>query len=91
VIDRRAFLAGTGVVVLAVPLTVWAQQPPKVWRVGWLSLVTAAGNADLLVGFREGLEKAGYTGSKSVAIEFRFADGFAERLPGLAVDWSACP
>jgi putative ABC transport system substrate-binding protein len=91
VINRRTFLAGTGAVLLAAPLAAEAQPAGKVWRIGWLSLVTAAGNADLLVGFREGLEKAGYTGSKSVAIEFRFADGLAERLPGLAVDLVRLP
>ena len=36
-IDRRAFLAGTGAVLLAAPLAAEAEQPGTAWRIGYLS------------------------------------------------------
>jgi len=36
-VQRRAFLAGTGAVLLAAPLAAEAQQAGKVWRIGFLS------------------------------------------------------
>ena len=35
-IDRRTFLAGTGAVLLAVPIAAEAQQTGKVYRIGYL-------------------------------------------------------
>jgi putative ABC transport system substrate-binding protein len=84
-VDRRRFLAGS-VCLLAAPLAAEAQPAGKVYRIGWLSLSTPAGNADLLAGFREGLQNAGYTEGKSITIELRFADGQAERLSSLALE-----
>jgi hypothetical protein len=37
-IDRRAFLAGTGAVLLAVPLAAEAQQAGRVYRIGILGM-----------------------------------------------------
>jgi NAD(P)-dependent dehydrogenase (short-subunit alcohol dehydrogenase family) len=37
VIDRRTFLAGTGVVLLAAPLGAEAQQAAKIARIGYLA------------------------------------------------------
>lgn len=63
-----------------------AQQTTKVPRVGWFGLTTRAGNTDLIEGFRDGLHKLGYEDGKGILIEYRFADGQAERLPGLAAE-----
>jgi len=38
-VDRRTFLAGTGVVLLAAPLGVEAQEPGRVYRIGILGNV----------------------------------------------------
>src|SRR5207244_1288686 len=40
VVHRRAFLGGTSAVLLAAPLAAWAQQPPKVPKIGVLTLNT---------------------------------------------------
>lgn len=72
--------------LLAAPLVAEAQPAKKVPRVGWLGLPRQAANADIIGAFREGLRQLGYTEGKDIAIEYRFADGRAERLSSLAVE-----
>jgi len=83
VITRRAFLAtiSAGVCVNAL-----AQQSAKTWRIGFLGLTSSRAPASLarVEALRTGLRELGYTEGKNVAIEFRWADGDYERLPGLA-------
>ena len=71
-------------VVLAAPLTAGAQQPTKIWRVGWLqpSPSPSPGHAS----FRQGMRELGYLEGQNVKFEDRFADGHFDRLPGLAAD-----
>jgi putative ABC transport system substrate-binding protein len=82
--DRRAFLATVGGVLLAAPLTAMAQPAGKVWRVGWLqpSPPASAGHAN----FRQAMRELGYVPGENVAFEDRFADGDFARLPGLATE-----
>jgi ABC-type uncharacterized transport system substrate-binding protein len=82
VIDRRAFLAGTGAVLLAAPLAVEAQQSGKVWRVG----ILVSANPRVYDGFADELHKLGYIDGQNLALEFRNAEGNLERLPTLAVE-----
>jgi ABC-type uncharacterized transport system substrate-binding protein len=81
--NRRAFVAGLGA-VLAAPLTVEAQVTGKVYRIGMLEVVPAALNATNLAAFRQGLRELGYVEGQNVVIEYRSADGRAERFPDLA-------
>jgi ABC-type uncharacterized transport system substrate-binding protein len=88
VIDRRTFLICTGAALLAAPLTVEAQQPPKVARIGYLmigSLESPEARASLDA-FRQGLRDRGYVEGQNILIEYRSADGKMERLPGLATE-----
>jgi len=83
--DRRAFLAGTGAVLLAAPLAAGAQQAGKVWRIGFLG----AGPSPTSVGkgpFRQGLQDLGYVEGRDFVMEYRFAEGHPDRLPELAAD-----
>jgi putative ABC transport system substrate-binding protein len=53
-------------------------------RIGWLGGPTRA-SAEIFIGaFQEGLKERGWVEGRTLAVEWRFADGQAERLPGLA-------
>jgi putative ABC transport system substrate-binding protein len=84
--DRRAFLATAAGALLTAPLVAEAQPATKVWRIAWLTLAAPAGNADLIGGFGDGLRQLGYKEGTNITIEYRFAEGRAERLSNLAVE-----
>ena len=67
--------------ILAVSFPATAQQPKKIPRIGFLTV----GRVNPDPGpFREGLHDLGWVEGKNIAIEYRFADGNEDRLPGLA-------
>ena len=84
-IDRRTFLAGTGVALLAAPFAAEAQQAAKVARIGFLATNLAA-SPHLQEAFRQGLRDLGYVEGRNVVIEYRDAEGKFERLPALAAE-----
>src|SRR5829696_3304795 len=61
-----------------------AQEGGKVYRLGMLEPVPAAENGANLTALREGLRKLGYVEGKNLVIDYRSADGRAERFPELA-------
>src|ERR1044071_593419 len=63
-----------------------AQQPGKIFRIGFLDPSTASGSAVLVDAFRQELSKLGWIEGKNIAIEYRFAEQKNERLPELAAD-----
>jgi putative ABC transport system substrate-binding protein len=83
--DRRAFVVGTGAVLLAVPLAAQAQQAEKVSRIGFL-FYGAPGPSPELDAFRQGLRDLGYIEGQNITIEYRFANGQVGRLPELAAE-----
>lgn len=85
-ISRREFLIAGGAGVLAVPLACFAQQQGKPRRIGFLGASSASGYASRVEALRAGLRELGYVEGKNIAIEFRWADGKYERLPGLAAE-----
>jgi ABC-type uncharacterized transport system substrate-binding protein len=70
----------------ALGLPVWAQQPTKVPRIGYLDNSTASGMAILIDAFLQEMSKLGWIEGKNIAIEYRFAEQKNERLPELAAD-----
>ena len=63
-----------------------AQQPGKIFRIGFLDTSTASGSAVLVEAFRQELSKLGWIEGKNITIEYRFAEQKHERLPELAAD-----
>jgi putative ABC transport system substrate-binding protein len=81
--DRRGFIG-----LLAVSSISFAQQPAKLWRIGFLTassrqLMVDLGRSD---GFMKALRELGYVEGENLVIEWRFADGDYERLPSLAAE-----
>jgi len=85
-IDRRAFLAGSGAVLLAAPLAAEVQPAGKVYCIGVLEPTSMALNAANLDAFRQGLRELGYVEGRNMRIEYRSADGRSERFPDLAAE-----
>jgi putative ABC transport system substrate-binding protein len=63
-----------------------AQQPEKVFRIGYLDRASSASSADVLEVFRQELSKLGWFEGKNIAIEYRFANQKFERLADLAIE-----
>jgi putative ABC transport system substrate-binding protein len=84
--DRRTFLAGAGAVLLAAPLAVEAQQPRKVYKIGYLTSDLSSASTTPKGPFRQGLQDLGYVEGRDFIMEYRWAEGHPERLPELAAD-----
>jgi putative ABC transport system substrate-binding protein len=72
--------------LLAAPCIAAAQPASTAARIGFLSPSTPAAAAPLIEGFRHGLREHGYVEGSNIAIEYRFAEGRFDRLPGLAAE-----
>jgi putative ABC transport system substrate-binding protein len=66
------------------PLTGHAQQAGKIYRIGILEPIPAARNAANLDALRKGLRDRGYVEGRNLIIEYRSADGQADRFRDLA-------
>jgi putative ABC transport system substrate-binding protein len=85
-IDRRTMLAGLW--ALTATSGAFAQQQPKIWRVGFLAQPSRPPDLESsrYGAFPRAMRELGYIEGENLVIEWRFADGSAERLPGLAED-----
>jgi putative tryptophan/tyrosine transport system substrate-binding protein len=74
--------------LLLAPPSAAAQQPTQIPRIGLLSILSASArsNADRVGAFRAGLRELGYVEGQNIVIEYRYADGKYDRLPGLAAE-----
>jgi putative ABC transport system substrate-binding protein len=81
---RREFIAGVGG-LLACPRFAQAQQS-VLPTIGFLSAASAESYAPFVNGFHLGLKETGFVASNNVAVEYRWANGSYEMLPGLATD-----
>jgi putative ABC transport system substrate-binding protein len=82
VTDRRAFIGGVAGGLLASPLVTFAQQRTNPARIGILGS-TYSTPWD---GFRRGLRELGYVEGRNITLEWRWAEGRADRFPELATE-----
>ena len=77
-------------IVICLLLTVFlptiakAQQSTKIPRIGILSITSPSSPGSPEEAFRQGLRELGYVEGRSIVIEYRYAEGNAERLSKLA-------
>jgi len=72
--------------LFALSVSAEAQQTGKIFRIGFLDSSNASGMAGLLGAFQQELNKLGWIEGQNIAIEYRFSELKAERLPELAAD-----
>jgi putative ABC transport system substrate-binding protein len=82
--DRRAFIGGLALGILAAPRVARAQPARKVYRIGYVRAEPPPG-VDIEA-FREGLREHGYVEGTNVVIEYLWADGDEERLRALVAE-----
>jgi putative ABC transport system substrate-binding protein len=85
---RREFIALLGGAAAAWPGAARAQQQRKIWRVGFLPIPQrpAVLESSRYGAFAQGMRKLGYVEGDNLAIEYRFAEGKAERLSNLVAE-----
>lgn len=90
---RRKFLTLLGSVGAALPFAARAQQAGNVWRVGVLSIGSAATAHHLVRAFFEGMAALGYQEGVNVRYDVRYGEGsidkfeqYARELVGAKVD-----
>jgi putative ABC transport system substrate-binding protein len=81
---RLPFVVTITLIILAAAFTADAQQPMKIFRIGYLTATSLSAIADRTEAFRQGLREFGYVEGKNIVIEQRHAEGKLERLPALA-------
>jgi putative ABC transport system substrate-binding protein len=81
-ITRRAFCS----MLLALPFPARAQQPKKVFRIGYLSSGDSATESARAEGIRQALRERGYIEGQNIASEYRYAERKLDRLPALAAE-----
>ena len=80
----RTVIAALVVSLLTVSFGADAQQAQKIPQIGFLS--GGAPGSPLIQAFENGLRDLGWVKDQNVAIEYRYAEGKAERLPDQAAE-----
>lgn len=81
---RIGFATAFAALLVAATFAAQAQQSGRIYRIGFLGSASPVANKDRVEAFRQGLRDLGYTEGRNILIEYRWAEGDYDRLPGLA-------
>jgi putative ABC transport system substrate-binding protein len=81
-VKRREFIALLGSAAVVWPAAVHAQQPGKIYRIGFLG--DSPADSESTEAFWQGLRDLGYVEGRNITIEYRWAEGKPERMRELA-------
>src|SRR5262249_14310344 len=86
---RRAVFALTivmSICSMSLSFAASTEQTNKMYRIGFLEAGSASTNQRFLESFESGLRELGYVEGKNVIVDVRWAEGQAERFPGLLAE-----
>ena len=83
---RRTLALTLLLLVCAAPGAAEAQQPGRVFRIGFISMRAGPADNTQLDGFRQGLRELGYQEGRNVVLEIRYAAGDMRKLPVFAAE-----
>src|SRR5436190_3778489 len=86
-IERRKFLATLGGAAAAWPLAARAQQAGKLPTIGFLVTGTPSSQGQWVAAFVQRLRELGWIEGRTVAIEYRWAEGRTERAAEIAAEF----
>ena len=84
--NRRTAIRRLATFFLTTASLAHAQQPKKVFRIGYLSLTDPATESARAEAIRLALRERGYIEGQNIAIEYRYAEGKVDRFPELAAE-----
>src|SRR5262245_62128682 len=83
---RRKFITLLGGAAFASALSVRAQEPRKLLTIGYLGPGTASSQSEWTAPFVQRLRELGWIEGRTVAIEYRWAEGRSERFAEIAAE-----
>jgi putative tryptophan/tyrosine transport system substrate-binding protein len=86
-LKRREFLTLLGGAATAWPLAARAQQAGKLPTIGFLGASTASVQSQQVTAFVQRLRELGWIDGRTVAIEYRWAEGRNERFAEIAAEF----
>jgi putative ABC transport system substrate-binding protein len=84
---RREFITLVGSAAVVWPLAAHAQQPGKLPTIGYLGAGTSASHGQWLAAFVRRLRELGWIEGRTLAIEYRWAEGRDERYAEIAAEF----
>ena len=85
--ERRRFITLLGASVAAWPIAARAQQAGKLPNIGFLGQTTRSGGSEWVAAFVQRLHELGWNEGRTIAIEYRWAEGRSERHTETAAEF----